>query len=270
MVVRRGGALEFAGACIALENVSKTYARQAGDLVEALRSISFSVLDGEFLAIVGPSGCGKTTLLKMIAGLVPVSSGRIVLRGNEVTSPCPEVGIVFQSPVLLPWRTVLSNVMLPITIRRLRYREYLDRGRRLLQLVGLEGFEDAYPHELSGGMQQRVAIARALVHDPAILLMDEPFGALDAMTRQAMNLELARIWEASQKTVVLITHDISEAVFHADRVLVMSPRPGQILEVVTVGIPRPRGLDTTTDPAFTALVRRIQRLLGLGDLPTDR
>ncbi len=253
---------------ITVEGIAKTYARRDGEAVLAVESVTFAVREGEFLCIVGPSGCGKSTLLKILAGLVRPSRGHVTLHGEPVTTPRRDVGIVFQNPILLPWRTTLANVMLPVTIYRLPAEPSLARAMKLIALVGLNGFERSYPYELSGGMQQRVAIARALVHDPTMLLMDEPFGALDAMTRQVMNLELTRIWQAQQKTVVLITHDVTEAIFLADRVLVMSARPGRILEAITVGLPRPRRLSVVTTPAFTAHVARIQELLGLDQLAT--
>jgi len=248
---------------IAIDGVSKTFRRKDGGSVHAVAEIDCAVADGEFVAVVGPSGCGKSTFLKMVAGLTPFSSGRATLHGDPITAPRRDVGIVFQSPILLPWSTTLENVMLPITIYRLPMEAGLARAAELIKLVGLTGFEKSYPHELSGGMQQRVALARALVHEPRVLLMDEPFGALDAMTRQIMNLELMRIWSVERKTVMLITHDIAEAIFLADRVLVMSARPGRILETIAVDIPRPRRLDVATSPRFTEHVRHIQGLLGL-------
>jgi NitT/TauT family transport system ATP-binding protein len=250
-------------AAISVEGVSKRFTRQGGEPVTAVDGTNFAVREGEFVCIVGPSGCGKSTLLKILAGLVRPSAGRVTLHGDPIEAPRRDVGIVFQSPILLPWRTTLDNVMLPITIYQLPEHQYLRRAQQLIELVGLSGFERSYPYELSGGMQQRVAIARALVHEPRMLLMDEPFGALDAMTRQVMNLELTRIWEAQRKTVVLITHDISEAIFLADRVLVMSARPGRILETIAVDLPRPRPLSVMAEGPFVSQLTRIQRLLGL-------
>ena len=256
---------EYAAA-ISLEAVSKTFQRKNSDPVRAIDTVSFSVEDGEFVTVVGPSGCGKSTLLKIMAGLMPSSTGRVSLHGDPVTKPRRDVGIAFQSPILLPWRTVVDNVMLPITIYGLDVTAATRRTNQLIELVGLDGFEDRYPYELSGGMQQRVSLARALVHEPQTLFMDEPFGALDAMTRQIMNLELLRIWAVEKKTVVLITHDIQEAIFLADRVLVMSARPGCILEEIKVDLPRPRRLKIVTDQRFLAHVERIQALLGLDKL----
>ena len=231
-------------------------------MVAALTDVSLAVAPGEFLTIVGPSGCGKTTLLRIMAGLLRPTSGAVHLLGRPVTGPSRNVGIVFQDPVLLPWRTVLDNTMLPVQVLGLDTVRYRARALELLALVGLDGFERKYPHELSGGMRQRVSLARALVHDPALLLMDEPFGALDAMTREAMNLELQRLWQESGKTVAFITHSISEAVFLGDRVVVMSPRPGRIADVVTVDLGRPRDLDLMASDAFGVYTRKIRRALG--------
>jgi len=243
---------------IRLQGVAKTYRTQDGE-VESLRPLTFDIGEGEFMAIVGPSGCGKSTLLKMVAGLLPATSGRITLGGKAVSGPPDDVGIVFQAPVLLAWRSVLDNVMLQIQMRHLPRAEYLPKAQALLRMVGLSGFEQKYPWQLSGGMQQRASICRALVHDPAVLLMDEPFGALDAMTREKMNLELQRIWSETRKTVLFITHSIPEAVFLADRVLVMTERPGDIAAIYDVALPRPRSLAVMGDPAFVALAQTIRR-----------
>jgi NitT/TauT family transport system ATP-binding protein len=243
---------------IRVERVSKTYRTQDGD-VESLRPLTFDIGEGEFMAIVGPSGCGKSTLLKMVAGLLPATSGRITLGGAAVDGPPDNVGIVFQAPVLLAWRTVLDNVLLQIQMRHLPRERFLPKAHALLEMVGLNGFEQKRPWQLSGGMQQRASICRALVHDPAVLLMDEPFGALDAMTREKMNLELQRIWWENRKTVMFITHSIPEAVFLADRVLVMTERPGDIAAIYDVTLPRPRSLAMMADPAFVALTQTIRR-----------
>ena len=243
---------------ISLAGVAKTYRTRDGE-VESLQPLTFDILEGEFLAIVGPSGCGKSTLLKMVGGLLPVSAGRIALNGREVAGPPDDVGIVFQSPVLLAWRSVLDNVMLQIEMRRLPRATYLPKAHALLEMVGLGGFERKLPWQLSGGMQQRASICRALVHDPAVLLMDEPFGALDAMTRERMNLELQRIWYETRKTVLFITHSIPEAVFLADRVLVMTERPGSVAAIYKVALPRPRSLRVMSDPTFTELTQTIRR-----------
>ena len=248
---------------ITVRDLAKTYRSKREGLVEALAPVSFTVADGEFVCLVGPSGCGKSTLLKILAGIVPRSSGAIDIRHRgKVAGDC-HIGLVFQSPVLLPWRTVLQNTVLPADVLGLDRAAAEQRARTLLAMVGLQGFEGSYPSELSGGMQQRCAITRALLHDPPILLMDEPFGALDAMTRDTMNLELQRVWAESRKTVFLITHSIPEAVFLADRVLVMSPRPGRIIDEICPALPRPRDLDTTTTPEFGEAVRRIRARLGL-------
>ena len=244
---------------ILVRDVTKTYRTRTGELVDALAKTSLAVREGEFVTIVGASGCGKSTLLKMLAGTLRPSSGEIMLRGAPIDGPNREVGVVFQSPVLLPWRTVLDNLLLPVEIQRRPRDQYLDRARHYLKLAGLDGFEAKYPNELSGGMQQRVGIGRALINDPAVLLMDEPFSALDAMTREFMNLELLRIWHADRKTVLLVTHSIPEAVFLADRVVVMSPRPGQVVEIYDIDLPRPRGLDIVTSEPFSGYARAIRR-----------
>lgn len=256
---QRHGREEFA---LELENVCKVY-RTGQEDVEALQDVSFSALERQFVAVVGPSGCGKTTVLKMLAGLIPVSSGRVEVFGREMEGPIEEVGVVFQAPVLLRWKDVLENVLFPIEILHRDKRAYKERAQELLHLVGLEGFEHRRPSELSGGMQQRVSLARALVHDPRLLLMDEPFGALDQLTRHQMNLELLRIWSETHKTTLLITHDIEEAVFLADKVVVMTPRPGKVAAVVEVDLPRPRDFAVRRSESFATLVIEIGRLIGL-------
>src|ERR1700710_2024422 len=243
---------------ITLSGVSKTYRSRDGD-VPSLKPLDFHINEGEFFVVVGPSGCGKSTLLKMISGLLAPSTGEILVDGEQVTKPHGNVGIVFQNALLLPWRNILANVMLPIDMKRLPRAEYLLRAKALLKLVGLEGFEKKLPWQLSGGMQQRASICRALVHDPKIMLMDESFGALGAMTRERMNVELMRIQRETGKTVLLITHSIPEAVFLADRVLVMTERPGAIAAIYDVPLPRPRSLDSMADPVFTELVQRIRK-----------
>ncbi len=242
---------------IEIAGVSKTYRTRDGE-VPSLRPLDITIADGEFLVVVGPSGCGKTTLLKMIAGLLPPSAGEIRVEGRIVTRPHGDVGIVFQSPLLLPWRSVFRNVMMPVEVKGLPRKTYAARANALLGMVGLSGFEGKYPWQLSGGMQQRASICRALVHDPKIVLMDEPFGALDAMTRERMNVELARIQRETRKTVLLITHSIPEAVFLADRVLVMSERPGAIAADYTVPLPRPRSIDVMAEPMFVELTQTIR------------
>jgi NitT/TauT family transport system ATP-binding protein len=255
-VVSDGSASATSG--IQISGVSKTYRSRDGD-VPSLRPLDFHINEGEFFVVVGPSGCGKSTLLKMISGLLAPSSGEILVDGKKVTEPHGNVGIVFQNSLLLPWRSVLANVMLPIDMKRLPRVEYRQRAMALLKMVGLEGFEKKLPWQLSGGMQQRASICRALVHDPKIMLMDEPFGALDAMTRERMNVELQRIQRETGKTVLLITHSIPEAVFLADRVLVMTERPGSIAAIYDVPLGRERSLDVMADPVFTQLVQRIRK-----------
>jgi NitT/TauT family transport system ATP-binding protein len=245
---------------IALDRVGMTYEAQSGP-VEALRDISFGVRRGEFVALVGPSGCGKSTLLRIVAGLRPATSGAVVVDGRPVTRPIAEVGMVFQAPVLLKWRSVLDNVLLPAELAGLEPRRYRDRARDLLRLVGLGDFEAKLPRELSGGMQQRASLCRALLLDPPLLLMDEPFGALDAMTRDEMNLELLRVWgEAGsgavgrdRKTILFVTHSIPEAVFLADRVVVMSQRPGRVARICPVRLPRPRTVEVRASADFGRL-----------------
>jgi len=251
---------DAADVCISLQDVEKVYQTARLGQVRALSEINLDIRQGEFVSVLGPSGCGKSTLLKIIAGLLTRSSGRLLLNGTPIEGPRREMGIVFQDPVLLPWRTVLENALLPAEVLGLNMKESTARAHELIRLVGLEGFEDKYPMELSGGMRQRNAIIRALMHDPAVLLMDEPFGALDAMTREQMNLELQRIWLESRKTVFFITHSIPEAVFLADRVLVMTPRPGRITEEIRVDIERPRSLATMGEQGFVSLTQRIRGL----------
>jgi NitT/TauT family transport system ATP-binding protein len=246
---------------ISARSLSKVYRTRKGP-IRALDSVSFDVGHGEFVSVVGPSGCGKSTVLKMLAGIVPQSDGTIAIDGDRLVGPSEKVGIVFQSPVLLPWRTVYDNILLPIDVRREPRAGADARARALVELVGLTGFEDRYPFELSGGMQQRVAICRSLITDPAILLMDEPFGALDAMTREHMNLELQRIWLEKRKTVLLITHSIPEAVFLSDRVIVMTSRPGTIDEIIGIDLPRPRELDITAEERFGGYAKRIRAKFG--------
>ncbi len=247
---------------IELERVRKVYARR-GEPVEALADISFTVYENEFVAIVGRSGCGKTSILKMVAGLLFPTSGTLRVRGRPVTGPQRGIGMVFQAPVLPPWRTIMENVLLPIEMLDLEVGAYRARALELLHLVGLDGFEDRYPRELSGGMQQRASIVRALVHDPGLLLMDEPFGALDAITREEMNLELLRIWSERRKTTLLVTHSISEAVFLSDRVVIMTPRPGRIAEEVKIDLPRPRMSKMKSTPHFVEYLEAIGRCIGM-------
>jgi len=248
---------------IQIRGLAKTYRVRGRQDVEAIADATCDIAQGEFVAVVGPSGCGKTTLLKLLAGLLAPTGGTFLFDGQPLTGPRKDFGIVFQNPVLPAWRSVLDNVLLPIDILRRDRRAYRPRAMQLLKLVNLEGFIDRYPFELSGGMQQRVALCRALIHDPAVLLMDEPFGALDAMTREEMNDELLRIWEETRKTVLFITHSISEAVYLADRVLVLSARPSRLKAEVPISLPRPRHLGMRFAGEFSAAVLRIREVLGL-------
>ncbi|GAB5376293.1 MAG: ABC transporter ATP-binding protein [Acuticoccus sp.] len=243
---------------ISIRKVTKTYQTKSGP-VESLLPIDLELRRGEFLAVVGPSGCGKSTLLKLVAGLIPATDGEILIDGAPVLEPPEGVGIVFQNPVLLPWRTVRQNVTLQLQMRGRDPARYAAAISQLIETAGLTGFENSYPWELSGGMQQRAAICRALVHDPEVLLMDEPFGALDAMTREKMNAELQRIWAASRKTVLLITHSIPEAVFLADRVVVMSSRPGSIEAIYEIGLARPRPLSVMGEPEFIDYCQAVRK-----------
>jgi NitT/TauT family transport system ATP-binding protein len=245
---------------IEVEHLNKTFGSQSGQIV-ALDDINFTVRENEFISIVGPSGCGKSTLLKIFAGLIQQTSGTAKLRGIPIEGPRRDIGVVFQSPVLFPWRTVRENVLLPIDVLKLSRRDYEASAAALLKMAGLQGFENNYPTELSGGMQQRVGLVRALIHEPAILLMDEPFGALDALTRETMNLELQRIWSERKRTVIFITHSISEAIFLGDRVLVMTPRPGRLSVDMTIDLPRPRTLEMMATKEFGEYATEIRKLL---------
>jgi len=245
---------------ITVEEVSRVFSGGARQ-VTALDRISFEIQTGNFVSIVGPSGCGKSTLLKIISGLLPVSSGAVSVAGKRVSGPLENVGMVFQAPVLLKWRSVLGNILLPVEFAKLDVAGHIDHARSLIRLVGLQGFEDMYPHELSGGMQQRASLCRALVTDPQLLLMDEPFGALDAMTRDELDMELLRIWEERKKTVLFVTHSIQEAVFLSDLVLVMSARPGRLLERIAIDLPRPRTMEMMSAAQFGVYTLKIRALL---------
>ena len=227
----------------------------------ALGGVNLKVMDGEFVSIVGPSGCGKTTFLSVVDGLIAATSGRILVDGKEVSKPGPDRAVVFQDASLLPWRTVLRNVLYGLECLGVRTREAKDRAAHFIDMVGLSGFEQHYPYELSGGMQQRVNLARALVMDPKILLMDEPFASLDAQTREIMQTELLRIWEQGRKTVLFVTHQIDEAVFLSDRVLVFARRPGRLQENIEIKLPRPRALALKRTPEFIAYVDRIWTMI---------
>ncbi len=226
--------------------------------LHALDDISFSVNPEQFVCVLGPSGCGKTTLLRVLAGLLAPTLGEVSFGDSSLQAPRHGVGMVFQKANLMPWRTVLENILLPLEIQRMPHQQALERAQALVELVGLSGFEASLPRDLSGGMAQRVAIARALVHEPDLLLLDEPFGSLDALTRERMGSELTRIWQAYRKTVVMVTHSISESLFLADRVLVLSPRPGRMCLDMTISLPRPRVEDVRYTPAFAALARQVR------------
>ena len=246
---------------IEVDRVTKTYASDAGD-IRALDAIDLDVAPRELVTVVGPSGCGKSTLLRCIGGLIPPSRGRVLIDGEVVTEPDPRIGYVFQRAVLLPWRTVEKNVLLPFEIGGRPTPENLKSVHEALEMVELGEYSQLRPAELSGGMQQRVAVARALVTEPSILLMDEPFGALDAQTRDSMNVELLRIWQEAKPTIVFVTHDIGEALFLSDRVVVMTARPGRVHEVVEVDIPRPRTFELVEgDERFWSLRHRIRAAL---------
>jgi NitT/TauT family transport system ATP-binding protein len=243
---------------IKIENVEKIYRPRRSAPTVAVTDINLTVKRGEFISIVGPSGCGKTTLLKLLAGIGGDYEGTLTIAGKNVDRPLPEVGMVFQAATLLPWRSILDNVLVPAQVQKLDKAIHLEKAKELISMVGLDGFEDKYPFELSGGMQQRAGICRALINSPAVLLMDEPFGALDAMTREYMNLELLRIWSESQQTIVLVTHSIPEAVFLSNRVVVMSPRPGKIAEIIDIDLPEKRDLSVMSLPKVGELISHIR------------
>jgi NitT/TauT family transport system ATP-binding protein len=245
---------------IALEKVTKVYETDAGDDIWALAPVDAVIEAGQFVSIVGPSGCGKSTLLLMIAGLIPATSGTIRLDGEAVDRPHPQIAVVFQHDLLLHWRRIFDNVLLPIEIKRWGRAKFAKRAEQLLEQVGLAGFANKYPDELSGGMRQRVAICRALVQHPGLLIMDEPFGALDALTREQMNIDLQKLWLTVGNTVVFITHSIEEAVFLSDRVLVMSPRPGRVELDLSIALPRPRRLSIRSEMRFIACVETIRQV----------
>ncbi|MBP6019371.1 MAG: ABC transporter ATP-binding protein [Burkholderiaceae bacterium] len=246
---------------IEVESLKKVYETASAGNVHALGPIDLRIDAGEFVSIVGPSGCGKSTLLRIICGLTGISGGKLSLNGIPINGPNRNIGVVFQAATLLPWRTVLDNVLLPIEIRKELTKEKRDKGLELLKMVGLQDFVHRYPSELSGGMQQRVAIARALITDPSILLMDEPFGALDEFTRETMNDELLRIWDETKKTVIFITHSIPESVYMSDRVVVMSERPGRILADINIKLPQPRDTLMRQSPILFEHIKEIRSSL---------
>ena len=245
---------------ITIQNATKHYKSQTG-IIPALEDVTCDVMEGEFACLVGPSGCGKSTLLWGISGLHDLTKGQVHVSGRPVKGPVPEIGMVFQQATLLPWRTVLQNIQFPLQIKKLNVKQYRDRIDHLLEVTGLRGFEHKYPHELSGGMQQRASIVRCLSFDPDVLLMDEPFGALDAFTRDEMNLLIQKIWEETHKTIVFVTHSIQEAIFLADRVFVMTPRPGKISREIRIPFDRPRDLKITTSPDFIRYVDEVKETI---------
>jgi NitT/TauT family transport system ATP-binding protein len=246
---------------VSLIGVSKQFVTRAGIDIVALRDITLTIPRDQFVTLVGPSGCGKSTALKLIGGITPPSEGEVRLNGQRLERPSRKIGMVFQRPVLLPWRNVVDNVLFPIEMLGWSVQAYRDTAKRLIELVGLRGFENALPNELSGGMQQRASICRALIYDPEMLLMDEPFGALDAMTREDLSIELLRIWTERRKTVVFVTHSINEAVLLADRVLVMTARPGQVVMDIPITLPRPRSLSTEFTSEFKDYVQMIRNAI---------
>jgi len=255
---------------LVIDDVSKVYPSRDGP-VHALESVNLSVRRQEFIAILGRSGCGKSTLLKMVAGLIPATTGGIRIASRLVTEPVEDLGMVFQTPVLLAWRTVLSNIMLPVEIRRLPKEDgYLEIARRLITMVGLEGYENRFPNELSGGMQQRVSICRALICNPPLLLMDEPFGALDALTRDEMALELLKLWGETKKTILFVTHSVEEAVLLSDRVIVMSPRPGTVSLDLRIELPRPRSGNTRYERSFADYSHMLREQIYEGSSARER
>ena len=241
-----------------IRDLRKTYQTQRAE-IEAIRKVEMDVYRSEFISILGPCGGGKSTLLMAVGGLLPITSGSIKVNDAPVIRPRRDTGVVFQSPVLMPWRTIIKNVLFPIECLGLNVSDYTARAEELLEMTGLSGFGGNLPTELSGGMQQRVAICRALIHDPEVLLMDEPFSALDAMTRDNMNQELLRIWQEHKKTVLFVTHSIREAVFLSDRVFVMSPRPSVISKIVDIDLPRPRELAIEETPEFNVFVAELRK-----------
>jgi NitT/TauT family transport system ATP-binding protein len=256
--------IKAADAYISVSGVSKTFHGRQGS-VHALSDINLNVRPGEFVSVLGPSGCGKSTLMMLISGLMSATSGRITVGSKHIDAPNAEAGVVFQQDVLLEWRSALQNIMIQAEIRKSNLREARERAMQLLKMVSLQGFEDSYPKELSGGMRQRVSICRALLHNPPLLLMDEPFGALDAMTRDQLQIDLQRLCADNEVTVLFITHSITEAIFLSDRVVVMSPRPGRIERIIEIDLPRPRRLAMREDAKFNQYTRELTEIFqGLG------
>ena len=249
---------------IAIESVGKTFRSRDGGSVTALENVSLHIAEGEFVSVIGASGCGKSTLLRLVNGLIQPTAGRVMVDGKTVQGPQDGMAMVFQAPVLMPWATVLDNVTFPLRLRRRCTPAAIEEARGLLATVGLAGFEARYPHELSGGMQQRAAICRALVQRPRVLLMDEPFGALDALTREELSLELLSIVAGSGMTVLFVTHSISEAVLLSDRVVAMSPRPGRVAAILPIALPRPRAFEQEALPAFQDGAQALRRTIFAG------
>jgi NitT/TauT family transport system ATP-binding protein len=245
---------------IELDNISRTFNARDRSSTLAVDGVNLNIGASEFVSLLGPSGCGKSTLLSIIAGLIQPTSGEVRIEGKPILAPFTNIGIVFQNDLLLDWRTVLGNVLIQFEMRGLKTEPHRQRARALISSVGLADFDQKYPWELSGGMRQRVALCRALIHDPPLLLMDEPFGALDALTRAQLQIDLQNIWQSSRKTVVFVTHSIEEAVFLSDHVIVMTPRPGRVREIIEIDLPRPRGLDVREQPAFTNAIQRVNHL----------
>jgi NitT/TauT family transport system ATP-binding protein len=259
-VLQAANTIERRERFIEVGGISKSFVARDGSTTLAVEGVDFTIGASEFVSLLGPSGCGKSTILSIIAGLIEPSSGQIRIEGRPIRAPYTDVGIVFQSDLLLDWRTVLGNVLIQFEMRGLRPAPHKERARALIASVGLGGFETKHPWELSGGMRQRVAICRALIHEPQLLLMDEPFGALDALTRAQLQIDLQNIWQSSRKTVVFVTHSIEEAVFLSDRVIVMTPRPGRVREVIEIDLARPRRLDVRDSPVFVETIRRVSHL----------
>src|ERR671922_837726 len=259
--LRTAARISQQGQIVTIQGVSKSFqktVKNSSTEIQALTDVNLSVRENEFVSIIGPSGCGKTTLLKMIDGLLPYDSGEILIAGRKVTGPGPERAVVFQTFALLPWRTVLANVEFSLELRHVPRDQRAETAREYIRRVGLAEFENHYPHELSGGMQQRAGLARALAVNPMILLMDEPFGSVDAQTRQLLQEELLQLWQREQKTVIFVTHSMDEAVYLSDRVVVMTPRAGKVAEVLNVPLPRPRLADAVRrDPKFVDLTNYI-------------